>query len=518
LAKPAAVLRGQWDKVWRPLRRTAQATALLAFLACFLALRSSAIPPEITNSFMQLDPLAMLAAGLASRAVIDGSILAAVVLLLTLLFGRAWCGWICPLGTVLDIFAPQVGRKNQPAIPERWRAIKHILLIALLGSAVFGSLWLLWLDPIALLTRALAEGLWPALDHTVNALENLLYAAPALQPAVDAFDAAARPALLPDWPIYSSSGVLAALTLAVLIGLNFAAPRFWCRYLCPLGAGLGWLSKVAIFRRAVDSTACTDCAACARVCPTGTIRPERNNASDPAECTMCMKCVSACPRAGQRFAPRLNVAPSLEYDPGRRSFLIGAGLAAAGVALLRADASAWRDLPLAIQPPGGRDNDLFSKCLRCGDCVRACPTGAIHPAVWEAGLEGLGTPVLIPRLGFCRFDCNACGQVCPSGAIPPLDKKQKQKAVIGRAFVDKDRCLAWGDHVPCIICEEMCPVPNKAIRLEKVEFTRANGVAASLPAPVVDAARCIGCGTCEYKCPVNGLAAIRVYVPGRSEV
>jgi polyferredoxin len=513
-----APARGRWDRAWRPLRRSVQVAAFLLFLACLIALRQREIPAELSNLFMRLDPLAMLAAMLSSRALIESAWLALFVIALTLVFGRAWCGWLCPLGTLFDVFPKRNIRKGQPGIPERWRVIKHILLIALLGSAICGSLWLLWLDPIALLTRAMAEGIWPAMDHAITAVEDAAYGIPALQPAVDSLDAALRPAILSDWPIYSSAGILSTLTLFILLALNWIAPRFWCRYLCPLGAGLGLLAKVAVFRREVETTACTDCAACARVCPTGTIQPEKNDASDPAECTMCMNCVSACPRGGQHFSSHLSAASWNKYDPGRRDFLAGAGLAVASVALLRADASSYRELPLAIQPPGGRDNGLLAKCLRCGDCVRACPTGAIHPAVLEMGPEGVGTPVLIPRLGFCRFDCNACGQICPSGAIPPLPVAQKQTTPIGRAFIEKDRCLAWGDHISCIICQEMCPVPEKAIYLEQLTFATENGSTASLPCPVVDPARCIGCGTCEYKCPVNGMAAIRVNVPGRSQV
>jgi MauM/NapG family ferredoxin protein len=502
---------------WRPLRRSVQAAALLLFLVFFLALKDNILPAEMASLAMRVDPLAMLAAMLAARALIAGAAVALLAFFLALVFGRAWCGWLCPLGTLLDWLPLRARRAVPPAVPENVRAVKYWLLIVLLISAILGSLWLLFLDPIALLTRALAEGVWPALDRAVSGVEWAAYGATALQPAVDAVDGLLRPSVLPDVPIYSSAGLLAALPLIVVILLNRIAPLFWCRYLCPLGAFYGLLSKIALVRREVESSACSDCSACARVCPTGTIRPEKNNASDPSECTLCMECIAACPREGQRFTSHLSAAPWNSYDPGRRAFLTGAGLAVAGVALLRADSSAWRDLPFVIQPPGGRENDLLGKCIRCGDCVRACPTGAIHPAALEAGPEALGTPVLIPRLGFCRYDCNACGQICPTGAIPPLPIEEKQTTVIGRAFVEKDRCLAWGDHVTCAVCQEMCPIPEKAIRLESVSFLGADGAPGAVLCPVVEPERCIGCGTCEYKCPVNGTSAIRVYVPGRSE-
>jgi ferredoxin len=183
------------------------------------------------------------------------------------------------------------------------------------------------------------------------------------------------------------------------------------------------------------------------------------------------------------------------------------------VALYRSEAFSWRGHPYLIRPPGGRENDLLANCIRCAACMRACPTGALQPALAEAGLEGLWTPVLIPRLGYCDYSCNACGQICPVQAIPPLDLSLKRAQVIGQAYLDQDRCIAWADRRDCIVCEEMCPLPDKAIYLEVAEFTGADGQQASVQLPHVDRQRCTGCGICEYKCPVGGEAAIRVYVP-----
>jgi ferredoxin len=88
--------------------------------------------------------------------------------------------------------------------------------------------------------------------------------------------------------------------------------------------------------------------------------------------------------------------------------------------------------------------------------MRVCPTGALQPALSEAGLEGLWTPILLPRLGYCDFACNACGVVCPTQAIPLLSLEEKRQQVIGKAYIDENRCLAWADHIDCIVCEEMC--------------------------------------------------------------
>ena len=115
------------------------------------------------------------------------------------------------------------------------------------------------------------------------------------------------------------------------------------------------------------------------------------------------------------------------------------------------------------------------------------------------------------RLGYCSFSCNACGQVCPTGAIPPLSLEEKRQAVIGLAYIDENRCIPWADANDCIVCEEMCPVPQKAIRLEEQEVLNGRGESVTVQRPRVIRDLCIGCGICETKCPLIGPAAIRVY-------
>jgi formate hydrogenlyase subunit 6/NADH:ubiquinone oxidoreductase subunit I len=128
-------------------------------------------------------------------------------------------------------------------------------------------------------------------------------------------------------------------------------------------------------------------------------------------------------------------------------------------------------------------------------------------------VQNLFTPRLVPRLGYCSFGCTACGQVCPTGAIPELALEEKQQATIGLAAIDQGRCLPWAYDVPCIVCEEVCPVADKAVRLEEVSVEDAQGNVSLLQRPRVIRDLCIGCGICEYKCPVGGSAAIRVYAP-----
>jgi polyferredoxin len=498
---------------WARLRRLVQAVALVAFAAFFLAARRGGWLPEAASLPMRLDPLAVLAHLLSSRALLAGSALALLLVGLTLAFGRAWCGWLCPLGTLLDLFPFRRARDGRAEPPDAWRGAKYALLVALLAAAALGSLALMALDPLTIAYRALAAGLWPALDRLFSLLEAALASVPALRPAVLALDGAVRPAVFPVEPASYRDGLLFLALLAGVIALNAIAHRFWCRYLCPLGGLLGLLSKAGLVRREVVNSQCTGCDACARVCPTGTIQFHKNGASDPSECTLCLDCLKACPRGGVTFAARLSPAPWSRYDPSRRQVLASAAVAAVGVGALRSEQAVRRDSPRLIQPPGGRENDLLSKCIRCGLCWQACPTHAIQPAIDEAGLAGVWTPVLLPRAGYCDYSCNACGQACPVQAIPPLSLEDKRRQVIGSAYIDTARCLAWADHTPCIVCEEMCPLPSKAITLVESRAQDPDGTTRAIQLPQVNRALCIGCGICEYKCPVNGQSAIRVHAP-----
>jgi MauM/NapG family ferredoxin protein len=503
---------------WTLLRRGAQYSALLLFLVLFVAARRSAWPPALVNLPMRLDPLAALAHALSSHTFLLGTALALLTLALTLTLGRAWCGWLCPLGTLLDLFSPRSHRRRR-SLPDTWRSAKYGLLLVLVVSALLGSLTLMLLDPLTLLFRTLTIGVWPAIDQLVTAAETALYRIPVLRPVVSAFDGIVRPAILPPMTqqAFYRATLLFAGILAGLFALNWIAPRFWCRYLCPLGGLLGLTGKAAIVRRRVDER-CTACGMCTAACPTATIRPEADYASDPAECTMCLECAAACPQAAIAFTPgrpRVELQP---YDPNRRQALAAVGIAVAGVGLMRSSLAARRDSAHLIRPPGAQqEEELLTRCIRCGECMRACPTSGLQPALTEAGAEGLWTPVLVPRLGYCDYACHACGQICPVEAIPTLDLEQKRVQIIGRAYIDRNRCIPWADGESCIVCEEMCPLPEKAIRLEEVQVTGEEGEPYAVQRPVVIGERCIGCGICEYRCPVNGEAAIRVYTPGTAE-
>jgi len=498
---------------WVRLRQIVQYLFLALFLSLFVLTVKDRWSPLPVDLFYRLDPLAAISAALAGRAIPTKLLWALVTLVATLILGRVWCGWVCPLGTLLDLF-----HFRRAAFHSRhgWRQVKYFLLFVVLISALFANLTLLILDPITILTRTLATVVMPALNYAFTTVEFGLYGFGPLQAALVWLDTALRSTILPAEQSFYQLNVLFALLFIGIVGLNLLTERFWCRYLCPLGALLGLLSKVSWLRRVVGP-GCNQCRRCGGDCTMGTIEPERGFASDPGECIVCLDCLGTCPQEGVTFIGQFGLAEWRSYDPSRRQLLASLATSVGGLALLRTSPIANREHPYAVRPPGARENDLLARCIRCGKCMKVCPTSGLQPGLSESGLEGLWTPVLVSRLGYCDYSCNACGQVCPSEAIPPLSLEEKRQTVIGLAYIDQNRCIPWADNVDCIVCEEMCPVPDKAVKLDEVEVLNDQGESVLVKRPRVVRDLCIGCGICEYACPLNGESAIRVYVPNEFE-
>jgi polyferredoxin len=500
-------------RMWRRLRQAVQILALLLFLALLVYTNAQRPGPFWADLFSRLDPLLMLTTTLAGQVVVSGLALAGITLLLTVLFGRVWCGWFCPLGTVLEWLGPRRTRHRAP--PEYWRVIKHTLLFAIVGAAILGNQTLIILDPITILNRTFATGFWPALRYVVIRAESFLYDFPPLWGPLDALHGAVvQPFLQEVQPVFTLTFLIAFL-FAGLVALNWWTERFWCRYLCPLGGLLGLLSKLSLVRREVRDE-CAQCARCAHQCPTGTIDPRESYRSDPAECIVCFDCLTDCTGEGIGFRwqlPDWRPAGWRAYDPTRRQLLAVVGVSAMGVALTGVEPITKRQPTTMLRPPGADLDEFSSLCIRCAACVRVCPTQGLQPSLFEGGVQNVLTPRLIPRLGYCSFKCNACGQVCPTGAVPPLALAEKQETSIGLASILQDRCLPWAYDIPCIVCEEACPVANKAIILEEVEAVNAQGAPILLQRPRVVLERCIGCGICEHKCPMSGGGAVRVFAP-----
>ena len=447
--------------------------------------------------FFLLDPLAALASTIAARALISSMIMALFTVVITLMWGRVWCGWICPLGTLLDWIRFPRTRERALSLSPHWKTVKYLILFFILTGALFGSLTLMILDPITILTQTLATVVLPVLKHIITDLGQVFSSS----------------ALLPTGQFIFVANLFFIVMFTTIIVLNAIADRFWCRYLCPLGGLLALLSKIA-FLRQILRPQCNHCGDCVVSCPMDAIAPERNYEIDPGECTVCADCIAVCSQnaLGVRYAWQPTWR---EYDPGRRQILLSLAAGAVGTTLLRVNTRAKQRISQAIpllRPPGVEDEELFlSRCIRCGECLKQCPTSALQPIVFEAGLEKIGTPRFVPRLGYCDYDCKDCSKMCPTNAIPRLDLDRKRQAVIGKAAINRDHCLPWAHGIPCTVCQEVCPLPENAIRLEEVTVTDDRGKSVVVQRPYVLQDLCTGCGYCENKCPVKGESAIRIY-------
>ena len=243
-----------------------------------------------------------------------------------------------------------------------------------------------------------------------------------------------------------------------------------------------------------------------------------------------MNCVAVCPESSIRFTffpstPTTTAAPDLQRRKALTSVLAGA----AALPLFRSSAGFHVDRhDRLVRPPGATpEKEFLARCVRCGECMKVCPNNALHPSFTEAGIEGLWTPVLVPRIGYCEPSCVLCGQVCPTGAIWEFTAKEKawtservDKSIkpvrLGTAFYDRGRCLPWSMATECIVCEEWCPTSPKAIYLRAADVADAEGKTKTVRQPYVDPERCGGCGACEYACPVADRPAIYVTSIGES--
>ena len=591
------------------LQRTSQAVFLGLFLALTCTAGSELLP---SNLFVRFDPLVAVLSPLLNRAWLPQLLPGLAVVALTFLVGRVFCGYVCPLGTTLDvaravlknlILLPRrlLGNKQTPQsanpagnggsgpghasaptdedneiITRGWLQLKYIALMVVTITALLGVNTIVWGSPLALATRFYALLLEPLLRIVGGWALDL---APALAGlGLDAGSVSPR--------------VYAGFTfLLILFGLMFVMelikPRFWCRYVCPAGALLGLCAGVAPWRRRVKKCV-PQCGLCAVKCPTATISPD-GLITAQRECIVCRACAPVCPEQGICFTtnkqgelaplPDKSAAPDEAKDvqtrvertlaeileaeqtereeasqsrasgktgsgafglagargdrrrrlfgnenvrverikdineltveerpfactlPSRRAFI---GAAAIGTLLgfvhfasakrLMSRNTGPRARPTALlRPPGALpEMEFFSRCTRCGLCMKVCPSNGLQPAWSMAWIEDIFSPVLIPRRGPCEPGCNACGRVCPSGAIASLPLAAKQWAKIGTAEVQEARCLALAQGRPCEICRKACP-------FGAIDLVPAPSV--DVLVPRVNAQKCFGCGYCEKHCP-----------------
>ena len=500
-------------------RRLSQGLFLLLFLFLFIQTESKG-NDELgypVRLFLDFDPLILVTTLLSAHAAAKAFLLSLVVIILTLLLGRVFCGWACPLGTLNNLVGA-LGKRSVPGRPRNWHRVKYYLLAGILGSAVFTLQPAGILDPLSLLIRSFSVSIYPWFNYAVRSTFDAIYASDAAgitAVSEPVYSLLKKTVLSFNQATYLQSVSIGILFLAIL-GLNLVEKRFWCKYLCPLGALLGLLSRFSLLKRSV-SEGCTECGACGHVCQ-GAASPDVKGRWKDAECYYCWNCDDICPNDAVSFGfAQKKITPAL--DLGRRRVIVSAlsGVAAVPLVRLTPLGTANARNPILLRPPGAlEEKEFLARCVKCGECMKVCTTNGLQPTLLEAGLEGIWSPLLVPRIGYCEYRCTLCGQVCPTGAIKRLPLEEKAKVRIGLAMIDKGRCLPWAHGRPCIVCEEVCPTPKKAIWLEAVRARDREGRQVPVLQPHVDLELCIGCGICEAKCPVLGKPAISVTSLGES--
>jgi polyferredoxin len=519
------------------IRRTVQIIVLLLF---FILLVQTVSPVETwlpADFFLRMDPVAALSTFLSSRdagTVAAKFLPAAIVVVLTIVLGRFFCNWICPLGTTIDVWGRIIRGKTKRISDARvehtagLRNLKYYVLGLFFVAAVLG-LQIAWLlDPIPIVTRSYAVTIYPYLTYAAKAILGPLWEVPVINRVSEPVYGFLKQHVFypnPDIGYQTITGLhhVAFLAFVGILALSFLHPRFWCRYLCPLGALFGFLSKTSFLRWVVDRDRCTECNRCAGECKTAAIL-EKGVGYQVQECVECFTCQDVCPEGAITFrfqSPVKSIRQEKEVTPrgldlSKRRFVQSAAIAAVMVPFLRLKVSDRDFHPWLIRPPGALPEDRFlDKCIRCAECIKVCPTNGLQPTLFEAGLEGFGTPKLVPMMGYCDYECNACGQVCPTGAIRELALAEKKETKIGTAYFNKNKCYPWNENLDCLVCEEHCPTPEKSIKFWDVEvLEQETDRTITVKRPYVVTDMCIGCGICEQKCPLKDEAGVRVTARG----
>jgi ferredoxin len=424
---------------------------------------------------------------------------AAVVLLLTLAFGRVYCSSICPLGTFQDVVIRLAERARgkrrfryaQPKFLWHYGLLALIALLFLGGNLLLLNL----LEPFSNYGRMLQALVRPAVIAGNNGIAYVL----GLIDVYAVFQVAFH-------PLNIGVMVSALSFLGVVAYLSFTRGRLFCNLLCPAGALLGLISRVSFVRLVIDPRTCKECGLCEKVCKASCIDSKRLHL-DYSACVNCFNCVHVCPTVGLKYVGLFTPTPAKEalpVDKGRRRFLAGSltsmtVLVGLGTDTLVVPPAERQKHP--VTPPGSVSIEHFTaRCTACHLCVSACPTRVLNPTFLEYGVRGVLQPKMDYWANYCNYECTVCGTVCPTGAILPVPVEQKKLIQMGKVHFVKDECIVVTKKKDCGACSEHCP--TKAVRMVPYEQ--------KLMIPETDNEICVGCGACEHACPTLPYKAIYV--------
>ena len=437
------------------------------------------------------------------------------LVLLTLVFGRVYCSVICPLGVFQDGVS-WLGTRKEKA-PYRYKkenkwlryGVWALFVVALVAGV---QALVALLAPYSAYGRMVQNLLQPVYLWGNNLLATLAERA-------GSYTFYEKEVWMRSLPTF----IIAVVTLVIVVALSFKGGRTYCNSICPVGTTLSFFSRFAMFRPMIDADKCKHCKACELHCKASCIEITKDSACiDHSRCVDCFNCIDKCKFGAlkYRFAWGSGVktetgAKSGPSAPGRRAMMASA-VAVAGAAALRGvetraqeaakkvDGGFAEVLPkrapereVPLTPPGSQSvKDFYSRCTGCQLCVAECPNNVLRPST---DLEHLMQPEMSFEKGFCRPECTRCSELCPAGAIRKITREEKTQYHVGTARVNVDLCLEATGSSQCGKCAQSCP--TGAITLIKQGETRRPAVAEEV---------CIGCGACEYLCPVRPVSAITV--------
>ncbi len=444
------------------------------------------------------------------------------LIVLTLLFGRVYCSVICPLGVFQDIVSWISGRRKKKRYrfsysPEvKWLRYGVLALFVIAMIAGVGSFVAL-LAPYSSYGR-IASNLFAPIYRWGNNL--LAYFAG----RAESYAFYETEVWLKSLPTF----IIAAGTFVVLIVLAWRNGRTYCNTICPVGTVLSFFSRFSLFRPVLEAEKCKNCSLCSRQCKAACI-DYKNHRIDYSRCVACMDCLDTCKhdaihmqyrwKRHNRLATDKQEEPTSpeRIDTARRSFLSGTAVLVTASMVkaqeMKVDGGLAviedKKIPMratSIVPPGAWSARHFAQhCTACQLCVSACPNDVLRPS---SDLQRLMLPEMSYERGYCRPECTRCSDVCPAGAIRPITVAEKSSTRIGHAVWVRKNCIPLTDGVECGNCARHCP--SGAILMVPSDSGDKN----SVRIPVVNAERCIGCGTCENLCPARPFSAI--YVEGHT--
>ena len=447
--------------------------------------------------------------------------------LLTLVCGRVYCSVICPLGVFQDGISWLGTRRSKKPYhykkENKWlRYGVWALFVVALVAGVQALVALL--APYSAYGRMVQNLLQPVYLWGNNLLAHFAERA-------GSYTFYEKEVWMRSVPTF----VVAVVTLAVVVALSFKGGRTYCNSICPVGTTLSFLSRFAMFRPLIDHDKCKHCKACELHCKAQCIAIGKDTEHiDHSRCVDCFNCIDQCKfgalkyrfawGSGAKTTPSTPETPktietgakTTPSAPGRRAMMAGT-VAVLGAAALRGiearaqeaakkvDGGFAEVLPkrapereTPITPPGSQSvKDFYRRCTGCQLCVAECPNNVLKPST---DLEHLMQPCMSFEKGFCRPECTRCSELCPAGAIRKISKEEKTQYHVGTARVNVDLCLEATGRSQCGKCAQSCPT-GAIVMVEHEELFRRPAVAEEV---------CIGCGKCEYLCPVRPISAITV--------